>query len=103
MLNLLHAVPKCGEYNFNLSALANKTEYILKAELHLWLNIHSPTEQTAYIAGIKPVYADGREAKPVMRFFEIGNSDGYVVFEVNEMLRDLVAEGKYTTPNDIVS
>ena len=94
---LAPAVPKCGEFSFNLSAL-DPSVYLLKAELHLWLNILSPLQQNVYLASIEPVYEDGRESKPVLRLITIdwSASDHYVVFEVNEMLRDLTTQGVCT-------
>ena len=71
--------------------------YILKAELRLWLKIHSPAQQSAYLVGIKPVHADGRESKAVLRYMELSNpaSDQYIMLEVNELVRDFVAQGEY--------
>ena len=86
---------RCGEFNFALTAL-DPTQFILKAELHLWLNIDSPPQQDALIVGIQPVHADGRESKAIMRHLEIqtSDSDHYVTFEVNELLKGLVYEGE---------
>ena len=90
------AVPKCGEFNFTLTAL-NPDEYILKAELHLWLNVHSPPQQNTYVVGIQPIYPSGVESRPIMRLLDVGDTDqgGYRTFEVNELLRDLVREGEH--------
>ncbi len=94
----LFTVPTCGEFNFTLPTI-HKSEYILKAELHLWLKVHFPVEQSNYIAGIIAVHTDGSEdKKPIMRLFEILNSaevNGYyVAFEVDELLKHLVEAGK---------
>ena len=72
-------------------------EHILKAELQLWLNVRSPPQDTAntHIVGIKPVRADGGGSRPVLRFMEVGRYDRYVKFEVDELLRDIVAQGEH--------
>ncbi len=95
-------MPKCGEFNFTLSGL-HKSEYILKAELHLWLRVHFPTEKSTYIARIKPVNANGTVDQPIPREFEIRNSsDGYyVTFEVNDLLKKLVDDGKYLFADEL--
>ena len=89
------AAPKCGEYSFNLSALNATEEFLLKAELHLYLKVNLPLESNSYTAEIRPVYQDGRTVMPFLRDFQAGNEDHYVKFEVDAMLTDILKTGTW--------
>lgn len=98
------AIPLCGEYNFSISAINTTREFIITAELHLYLqNIIQITDKSSnqYIAGISAVGQDGQvlvedSGKPIKdtEFFNVGSGDQYVVFELVDMLKKLIDMGK---------
>lgn len=85
-LSCLIAQPKCGEFNFSTAAFNVSSEFLIKAEIRLWLNIHYPSDASDYIIGIKPEYPDGRESRVLRKPLEVGDHDQYVVFDVTDEL-----------------
>ena len=87
------AFPTCGEFNFSLSAI-NSTEFIIKAELHLYLTEQAPVEES-YVVGIGATLENGQVIKPdFMRELRITDREGYAVFRIEDMLKNLISLGK---------
>lgn len=85
-----YIVPKCGEFHFNTVAFNASSEFLVRAEIRLWLSTYLPSTQSGYVVAIKPVFPDERESRIIMRWLEVGDSSHYAVFDVtDELLRSL--------------
>ena len=89
------AVPVCdGEYNFTLSAV-NSSEFILQSKLRLYLHqIQIPLESpTSYIIEIRTKDSNGVSSNLSVMEEIYPTKDGYMEFEVAELVRSLYSNG----------
>ena len=86
--------PSCGEFNFTISAI-NYTEYILKAELHLYLKHNSyPSNEPTHIVEINISESN----LTIKSRIAAGTSERYIVFRVEELIEALVQAGMWQKP-----
>lgn len=83
----LFTVPKCGQYNFSLAAV-NSGEFIIKAELHVYMKMPVPPVSNRGLVVVLEKYRGHHDPEIVtFRVIPSTQGEGWQVFEVQHIIQ----------------